>query len=212
VVVQLATTPSGASGAASTNVDNLVITRVQFVARKLRLAQAGDDCPQTEDNSTTEGAGECPVMKAGPLLLDPPVTDGAVEAFTADLPAGSYSRVRFQIHKPTGANDQAFLQANPTFDGVSIRVEGTFNGTPFAFTSALTVVEEIQLAAPVDVVEGTPVELTVLLDVGDWFTDEAGTGWVDPGNLTQQERSRVEQNIRNSIRAFRDGNQDGTQD
>lgn len=212
VVLQLATLPEGAAAASSNGAIDLVITRVQLVARKLRLAQASDDCPQVDDESTTEGIGECPVIKAGPLLLDPPVADGAVEAFTADLPVGTYNRLRFQIHKPAGANDQTFLQANPTFDGVSIRVEGTYNLAPFTFTTALTTVQEVQLTAPVVVVEGTPVEVTLLLDVKAWFADEAGTGWVDPSALTQQLRSRIEQNIRSSFRAFRDTNQDGSQD
>ncbi|MFN0179540.1 MAG: hypothetical protein ACKVZ0_12140 [Gemmatimonadales bacterium] len=212
VVLQLATVPKGAAAASSSAAADLVITRVQLVARKLRMAQASDACPQAEDDSNTEGAGECPAIKAGPLLLDPPVTDGAVEAFTADLPAGTYNRIRFQIHKPTGSNDQAFLQANPGFEGVSIKVEGTYHLQPFTFTTALTTVQEIQLAAPVVVVDGAPVELTVLLDVKGWFADQAGTGWVDPSALTQQLRSRIEQNIRNSFRAFRDTNRDGSQD
>ncbi|MBM4186217.1 MAG: hypothetical protein FJ206_02790 [Gemmatimonadetes bacterium] len=215
VVVQLANRAPGGAGAAGSAVDILAITKVQLVARKVRLARASGSCPSNEAaGEGSEAAGEvgCPVVKAGPLLLEPPITDGAIAAFTADLPAGSYSRLRLQVHKPTGGNDQAFLQANPTFDGVSIRVEGSYNAAPFTFVTGLTTVQEIPLDSPIEVVEGTPVEVTLLLDVKAWFAAPGGTGWVDPTGLTQQQRARVEQNIRTAFRAFRDKNRDATAD
>lgn len=209
VILQLATTPKTANAPAASPADALTITKVQLVARKIRLAQAADACPQSEPaGSSDDQGGECPVVKAGPLLLDPPVTEGAVSAFTADLPPGTYNRLRMQIHKPTGSNDQAFLQTNPEFDGVSIKVTGDYNGAAFTFTTALTSVQEIAFATPVEVVEGTPVEVTVMLDVKSWFATQGG-GFINPATLTQQQRSQIEQAIRGSFRAFKDQNKDG---
>lgn len=215
VTLQLATASRSAAGTPlqfANGADELIVSSVQVVARKLRLGVAAGSCP-ADEGSSEEGAGseECPMLKAGPLLLEPPVTEGATSAFTADLPAGTYDRLRFQIHKPAGSADQAFLLENPGFDGVSIRVQGTYNGSEFSFTTPLTIVEEIPLEAPLEVVEGTPTDVTLLLEVAAWFVDQTGS-LLDPSTPTQQARSRIEQNIRRSFKAFRDRNADGVED
>ena len=60
--------------------------------------------------------------------------------------------VKLQIHRPTSDQaDAAFLAANPGFMGVSIKVTGTFNGTPFTFTTDLTTEIEMALNKPIEV-------------------------------------------------------------
>jgi len=138
------------------------------------------------------------------------VNEGADPTFTVDLPAGTYDELMLQIHKPTSnAADAAFVAANPAFNGVSIRVNGTFNGTPFTFTTDLTEVVKIDLDEPVEVLADGEVGLTLLLDVGSWFLDQGGTALLDPAALSQQGRSRIEQNIRQSFHAFEDDDADG---
>lgn len=215
VVFQLATTGTGATTAPSLAVsvtrgpDEIIITDVQLVARKIKLGQDDGNCPDDiEDDSEDDDA--CPPLRLGPLLLDPPLDEGADPSFTVDLPAGIYDELMLQIHKPTNNNeDAAFIAANPDFNGVSIRVDGTFNGTPFSFTTDLTQVLKIALTEPVEVVEDGEVGLTLLLDVGSWFLDQGGNALLDPAALSQQDRSRIEQNIRQSFHAFEDDDADG---
>lgn len=215
VVFQLATSGTGATTAPSLAVsvtrgpDVIVITDVQLVARKIKLGQDDGSCPADIEDDSEDG-DECPPLRLGPLLLDPPVDDAADPTFTVDLPAGTYDELMLQIHKPTDSNeDAAFIVANPAFNGVSIRVNGTFNGTPFSFTTDLTQVIRIALDEPVEVVADGQVGLTLLLDVGSWFLGQGGNTLLDPGSLSQQDLSLVEQNIRQSFHAFEDDDADG---
>lgn len=223
VVFQLATTGTGATTAPSLAVsvtrgnDVIVITHVQLVARKIKLEREDGSCPADIEDDSEDG-DECPSLKLGPLLLDPPLdVEGADPSFTVDIPAGVYDELTLQIHKPAGSNDAAFIAANPDFDGVSIRVTGTFKtGTldpvPFTFTTDLTQVIEIELDNPLVVVADGETGLTLLLDVRGWFLDQGGGALLNPLSLSQQARSRIEQNIRQSFHAFEDDDQDGEED
>jgi len=225
VVFQLATVGAGASSAPSLAVsvtrgtDVIVISDVQLVARKLKLERENGLCSDDEDeveeneNEESEGDEDCPSLKLGPFLLNPPLTEGAAAEFTVNLPAGTYDELELQIHKPTSTSaDQAFVLANPDFAGVSIRVNGTWNGAPFTFTTDLTQKVEVEFENPLVVAVGGETALTLLLDVRGWFLDQGGGTLLNPLTLTQQARSRVEQNIRQSFHAFEDEDHDGDDD
>ena len=222
VVLQLATAGSGAAAAPGVMAaeitlggDVLVITDVQLVARKLKLERDDGNCEADQnaeseaDDSEAEDEDECAALHVGPLLLDPPITPGAASAFTVDLPAGTYDAFQMQIHKPTGSADQAFLTAHPEFANASIIVTGTWNGVPFTFTTALTTVVEVELEEPVEVVADGTTELTLLLDVDSWFLAQGGLSLINPNGLSQQNRSLIEQNIRQSFKVFEDEDSDG---
>ena len=226
---RLSTTPAGGFGASlltpgvtvTLGADVLVITRVQLVARKLKFERTNGSCP-TPVLTSADGSGkdadsdetaDCPNLKLGPLLLDPPMTEGVVSTFSVDLPAGSYHELDMQIHKPTSnSSDAAFVAANPDFAGVSIKVAGTFNGLPFAFTTDLTAEVETEFATPIVLTVGGTKSLTLQLDVRGWFVAQGGGALLNPITLSQQSRQRVEQNIRASLHAFEDENQDGKRD
>lgn len=214
VTVRLASGVTAAAGAPSAaspvtvslGSDELEITSVQLVARKLRLGRAPSSCPAEDPaaagaESSGESPDNCALLRLGPLLLDPPLTEESELSFEADIPAGTYSRIRMQIHMPEGSADAAFLADHPELDGVSIRVEGTFNGTPFTFTSALTVEEEIVLEEDLVVEDGAATTLTLVLDVKTWFVDQGGTALIDPATTDQMLKSRIEQAIRASFKA-----------
>lgn len=225
----LSTTPVGGSGGSALTADVivnrgsdiLVITDVQLVARKIKLERSNGTCP-TPVLTSPDGSGrdadsddtdECPNLRLGPLLLDPPLGEGAQTTFSVDLPAGSYHELKMQIHKPTSrSSDAAFLAANPAFSGISIKVMGTFNGAPFTFTTDLTAEVEMEFDSPVVVTEGGTTSLTLQLDVRGWFLAQGGAALLDPNTLSQQGRQRVEQNIRASFHTFEDEDEDGRRD
>jgi hypothetical protein len=153
-------------------------------------------------------------VRLGPVLFDLPLSDETEEVFTALVPVGTYDRLQFQLHKPSNANGDADLVAeHPEMEDLSIRATGTFNGTPFTFASDLTEVEELALGG-VEVAEDGLLPLTLHVDATGWFENAGGTGLVDPAQATdgQPFESEVEQNIRESFRAFRDGDADGIAD
>jgi hypothetical protein len=183
--------------------DEIVLDQVEIVLRKIRLdGTATASC--TEDG---EGEPECATIWLGPELFDVPLGEGAVPTFTALVPVGTYSRLKFQIHKPSDANgDAAFLLEHPDFENTSIRVTGTYNGTVFTYQTSLTEVESVSLAAPVEVDEDEQLGVTLHVDVAGWFVNLEGTGLLDPAEAEDGHsyQSVVEQNIRESFRAFED--------
>jgi hypothetical protein len=221
----LATKPTAAS-AASTGVlaaafvgtpetysdgtNTLVIDRVQLVLREIELKRV-------ETVSCADGSGHdaCERLEVGPILLDLPLggSGGAARSFSVPVAAGTYDEVEFGIHKPSHDDDAAFVQANPDFNGVSVKVSGTYNGAPFVYTSDLEAEEEIELSPPLVTADGTPTDLTLFVDLDHWFRSGAGL-LLDPltANAGGANESIVESNIRATLHAFEDENEDGADD
>ena len=138
---------------------------------------------------------------------------------SANVPAtgepGTYDAIEFEIHKPEDddAGDAAFIAANPGFANVSVRVEGTYNGTPFVFTSDLGEDQEFELSPPLVVAGSAETELTLFIDLAAWFQTPDG-GLLDPATANDggANRNVVRDNIRNSIEAFGDDDGNGRDD
>ncbi len=216
-----AAAPTFTSGA-----DVLTITKVQVVARKIRLERAPGTCPAdsaavSAGPSASDGGGEtdqehhdkeCADVRLAPMLLEPPVDASAKAQFSVDLPEGTYQEMKIQIHKPTPSKrDSALLADHPEFQGISIKVTGTFNGAAFTFTTPVTAEVEVELPTPVEVVAGTPAAVTLQVDLSTWFNGEGGA-LLSPIQPTEQTRHRIEQNIRRSFRVFRDHDHDNHPD
>ncbi len=228
VALQLATrmtTPMAISASASpitAGGDEIVIEQVEMVLRKIKVTGIGaGECAATSGIEAEGDTGTCGEFRAGPALFDLPLVEGAVPAYTATVPAGSYSQVQLQIHRPTNANeDAAFVADHPAFENTSIRVTGTYRNTgdgapvPFTYTTDLTEVVNVELDQPIEVAAGAELGVTLSVDLAGWFADAAGTGLVDPAEALDGRplESLVEQNIRRSFRMFEDENADGTAD
>lgn len=202
--------------------DQIVFDKVELVLRKIRFEGVSAGACDGESGTGVPGEAEdCGEFRAGPELFDLPLGEGAIQTYTATVPAGSYHEVQFQIHRPTDENgDAALLAAHPDLAGVSIRVTGTYQKegalvpAAFTYTTDLTQVTNIELEQPIDVAEGATLALTLSVDVSGWFANAEGTGLVDPALALngQPLESLVEQNIRSSFHAFEDENGDGVED
>jgi hypothetical protein len=212
------TAASGASAAAvvppltlTDGTNTLTITDVQLVLREIELRGAD----QSTCDSSGEGHDSCEKLELGPILLDLPLGAGATHVFSADVAAGTYNEIEFEIHKPSDddASDVAFRQAHPDLDGVSIRVTGSYNGQDFTYTSDLDAEQEIELSPPLVVGSTGSADLTLMVDLDRWFRDGAGL-LVDPTTALsgQVNATLVTDNIRATLRAFEDENHDGSDD
>ncbi len=191
--------------------DEIVVDEVALVLRKVRL----DGAPTASCPEDAEGDSQCAELRLGPVLFDLPLGEGAEPIFSAAVPVGSYDRIKFQIHRPTNANEDAdFVSDHPDFEGISIQVLGSYNGAPFVFTSDLTEVEDVVFAEPVEVAVDGEVQVTLHVDVTGWFANEDGSGLVNPSEANDGGpfESLVERQIRESFRAFHDGDLDGAAD
>jgi hypothetical protein len=189
--------------------DTIVVTQVQLVLRRVELERAGGavcDSMAVQD--------DCEEVKAGPLLLDLPLGAGADRQFTIAIDTGSYGKIQFQIHRPESSHDAAFIAANPDFDGVSVRMAGTYNGTPFTYTSDLDVEQEHDLVPPLAVTDAAGADLTLFVDLQGWFLAQGGNALIDPAtaNPGGQLEGEVKSNIEASFHAFEDHDHDGVDD
>jgi hypothetical protein len=192
--------------------NTLEFTRVAMVMREIELELAsGDGCDDTGDTDTHD---DCEEFEAGPLLLELPLDGTVSHVVSIEIPAGTYDEIEFDIHKAELPEDQAFLDQFPDFEGVSIRVEGTWNREAFVFLQDLDEEQEIELRTPLVIGEGSDANnLTLEMDIGTWFLDEGGT-LVDPRTANEggEHEGLVEDNIKQSIEAFEDDDEDGEDD
>lgn len=197
----------------SDGTSTLVITRAALVLREIEL---GSDEVESCEHSGVEGDDDhCEELEIGPVLLELPLDGGVSHVVTIDVPPGIYDELEYEVHKPGGdPADEAFLQAHPDFDGVSVLVEGTFDGVPFVFTQDLDEEQEVSLDPPLSVLEGAgPTNVTLQIDVSGWFMTGENT-LVDPATAGPggANEALVEANIRRSIDAFEDHDEDGEHD
>ena len=217
-------------GTFSDGTNTLVLTKAQLVLRKVELKRANAAlgvCADVQVSATGSGSGEpgddeghdgvadsCEEVELGPVLFEVPVASaGAKQSLSVTVDSGTYGAVEFKIHPAEPPDDQAFLQANPTFAGKSIHVEGTWNGTSFNFDSDITAEEELALQPPIAVAASGAAEVTIFVDVSGWFAN-GSAGLVDPStaNKGQPNEGLVSDNIQHSFRAFEDENEDGQDD
>jgi hypothetical protein len=206
-----AATGTGSSESFTDGSNTLVIDRVQLVVREIELkrVEATTSCGES-------GHDGCERLELGPILLDLPLGAGGVaHSFTVPVTAGSYDEVELEIHPASHDDtpDAAFVQAHPELAGVSVQVDGTFNGVGFSYTSDLGAEEEIELRPALTVAESRTADLTLLVDLDRWFRTGAGL-LIDPAtaNAGLANESLVESNIRATLHAFEDENHDGTDD
>jgi hypothetical protein len=190
--------------------DEIVLDQVGLVLRKVRLeGPSTESCP--EDG---EGDLACGELEFGPVLFQLPLEEGAEGVLDGLVPVGSYTGLKFQLHRPTDANEDAdFAAEHPDYEDISIRVVGTHNGAAFTFSSDLTEVETVSFAGPVEVETEGALPLTLLVQVADWFASPDG-GLVNPEDANDGGpfESLVERQIRESFRAFHDADSDGSAD
>jgi len=189
--------------------DTLRLTSVEIVLRKIELERAGVsvNCDSVADEHA------CEEFTIGPQLVSIPLGPGVATAIEVAVDSGSYKKVQFKIHKPGGDSlDVVFKAAHPDFASISIRVRGTFNGTPFTYTSSLDQEQEYSFVPPLVVdASGSATNLTIRVDVSTWFR-AGGTGaLISPttANVGGANEGTVKENIKNSFKAFRDHNRDG---
>jgi len=188
--------------------DVLVITRAQVVLREIELKLQNDDGCESLGMNDDDG---CEEFSTGAMLVDLPVNGNVTTSITIAPQPGVYDQVEFELHKPEAdGDDDAFLAEHSDFEGVSIRVQGTFNGEPFVYESDLDVEQENRLDPPLEVMDAAAgTNVTMYVDLSTWFLN--GTALVNPlsANKGGGNEGIVKENIKQSFRAFEDRDRDG---
>jgi hypothetical protein len=191
---------------------DLVLQKVQLVFGKLELDRSGSaDCvaeAEAADDDHEHMGEECEDVSRAPFLVDVPVDATLHPLLNVPLAAGTYSKLEAKL-EPARDRFTDFNAAHPDLVGKSVRVEGTFKGTPFVFSAPVRAEVEMGFDPPL-VIDETTRNATVSLDVSKWFLDSAGNV-IDPSTATpdSENLARIESNIRQSFHAFEDDSERG---
>lgn len=195
--------------------DTLVLTSAQVVLREIELQACAAYDTSLADSSSVDSLW-VEEFETGPMLVDLPLGGAVSQVLSVDVTPGTYNEVEFKVHPVRGGDPDAvaFLAAHPEFTDVSIRAEGTFNGTPFTFITRMAAHQEQDLDPALVVGDGSgPVNVTLSVDHGAWFAGPDST-LVDPSTALAggENQFLVEHNIRRSFHAFEDRDHDGWDD
>lgn len=203
------TTTSGAN--------TIVITSAQVLFSRIEMKQSDATCTSTANAGDGQEEQGCEDMETAPMVVDLPVDASVVTGVSVAIPAGTYSALEAKI-RPVEAGDHqgsataAFLTAHPDWANISVRVQGTFNGTPFTWTGAPEVEIENEFSPPVNV-DVAGINLTMHADISTWFKNSTGD-LIDPATAGAGTTNAqiVASNIQRSFHAFRDDNRNGEDD
>ncbi len=164
------------------------------------------------DQDEPDDSDACEAEALGPVLVDLPLNSGALQQLEIGIAPGTYNAVRFHIHKANSGSEAPFLTDHPEFVGTSIRVTGTYNETPFTYTTSLNAIQRQNFVTPVTVAENGSADVTLLVDLSTWFLSN-GT-LLDPATAGEGgvNQHLVWDNIKRSFRAFRDDDHNGEAD
>lgn len=204
---------------ATSGADVLVITKAQLVLARIELERVGATCSSDAAAGDEHGDDDtCAELELAPSVVDLPVNGTVATALNVTVPAGTYSSFEARIRPVEsnggrdGAGTAAFLAAHPDLAGVSVLVEGTFNGKAFTYRGSPRAKLESDFNPPLAVTTAG-ANLTVHVDLANWFKSQSGA-FIDPstGNAGGTNASLISANIMRSFRAFRDDNRDGHDD
>jgi hypothetical protein len=171
----------------------IALTRARIAVRRLRVERR-------DRQSELE-------IAQGPLLLDASgdaLAGSLLQLVTASVPAGTYDKLKIDIHAVTAAPAGAFddlVQRR-----ASVLLEGTVDGQPFTFASAV----EAELEHEGTFELGSAASnITLNIDPTSWFKAADGAR-LDPRESAAQ--AAISANIRASFSAFEDDDEDGLDD
>ncbi len=188
--------------------NTLLITKAELVLREIELKRTeATACP---DGSEDGDDDDCEKFETAPRLVDLPLDGKVSQELATNVPAGSYDELEFELHKLDGSEGSDILRSRPDLEDTSVRIVGTFNGTPFIFVSEESQELEIELSPPLVVAaDGSDVNLTLAVDLAAWFTNGSGT-LLNP--TVQSSADIIDNNIDQSFECFEDDDSDGSDD
>ena len=176
----------------------LVITKAQVVLDQLELS------PTEGNNCNGTGTNHCEELEYDAMIVDLPTGVGLNTVVQVPVAAGTYSAIEVEIKAP-----EKSIAGHPEFDGRSVRIEGTYKGVPFVFTSNVKAEFEMKLVPPV-VVTATSKNITLNIDISKWFLTAGGVA-IDPMTALAggANESLVKANIKASFSSFGDDDEKG---
>ncbi len=185
-------------------IDSVKITKTTFLLREIKFKS---------QNDSTDG-----LYKTTPLLFELNLTGSLQTIGSITVPFGTYNKLEFDIHKAEASDTTAMtvdqrVKMRAFFSGVdrySMIIEGkTYTGgvaTNFVYKSSLNVKQKITLITALEISESTNENnATMIFSSFGWFLNNST--FLDPAD--SHNFTKIDDNIRQSIRAIKDKNKDG---
>lgn len=178
--------------------ESITLSSAKVLLREISFHEA------SSDESTDVESGSVVVS----LRLDGSVTEITV----GDIRPGVYDRISFDLHKPEDGEDVGDPDFGSGMSGsqrFSAVARGLYGMTGFIYRSRESARQEVRLASPMTVAEGSRVNVTLVVDPNRWFLVDGSV--VDPNDRNNADR--IDENIKASFEeGFRDDDRDGEPD
>lgn len=150
-------------------------------------------------------------FKVGPFVLFLNLSSDLNYISTALIPAGSYDKIKFEVHKlndPEAIPDPEFADANGRY---SVIVKGWYQGNYFIYKSSKSAHQILHFPNdfPISVAQSN---ITMIVKPYIWFLKD-GT-YLDPRISANSNDidNNIKDNIKNNFKAFKDNDKNGLPD
>jgi hypothetical protein len=178
--------------------NSFMITSAKFLVKRVEFGEE-----ENEENELAEG----------PFVVHIVPASTTTNIAIGRLPAGTYHRINFLIHKPSPVEvipDPDFREGPSDDQRFSFIVYGEINGVNFVYRSHITIDEEVEFDQPIVLTQNGFVNVTMDVDPDMWFYTHDGA-FLDPTDLANAHA--IDMNIKASVRrAFEDNDEDGQPD
>lgn len=147
-------------------------------------------------------------FKTGPFVMDLYLNSSVNVIATGMIPAGAYDRIKFEIHKPNNNEiipDPEFRDGSGNY---SVIVRGSFNGNPFIYKSKKSAHQFLGMNEELIITAFGKTNVTLMVEPYTWFIKDGVL--LDP-DLPANEND-IDNNIKDSFKAFKDNDKNGIPD
>ncbi|MDB5034020.1 MAG: hypothetical protein JWQ98_1261 [Chlorobi bacterium] len=187
------------------NVDSLTVSRVRILVSNLKLHRVDDE--GFEDGGHDEQERGEHTLKLGPMMITIDSV-GTRQFAVGTIPAGTYDRVKFEVHRLDRGDVSTFL-ADPVFadfvtdDRYTVLIDGRVfrdgQAFPYTYRSDVTANLEFRQEPLLAFAGGSNATIMVHVDPASIFARKSGI--LDPRDKSN--RNEIDNAIRSAFRAFR---------
>ncbi|HEY3250154.1 MAG TPA: hypothetical protein VGK25_03445 [Ignavibacteria bacterium] len=153
-------------------------------------------------------------FKVGPFVLFLNLSSSINYISTAIIPAGSYDKVKFEVHKLEDIEaipDPEFADANGRY---SVIVKGWYLGNYFVYKSSKSAHQILHFPINVPITAAALSNVTMVVRPYIWFINTSTNLYMDPNDPANVDNidNNIKDNIKNNFKAFKDNDRNGLPD
>jgi hypothetical protein len=177
----------------------LVLDTVKVLIKDIKLNVANNNQDSTN-------------FKAGPFVLFLNLSSNINFISSAIIPAGSYEKVKFEVHKLNyneAVPDPEFADANGRY---SVIVKGSYQGNYFIYKSTKSAHQILRFPSNLPIATSVLSNITLVVKPYIWFIkDNAYLDPREPANSNDIDNN-IKDNFKNNFKAFKDNDKNGIPD